>query len=242
MWKMSQKMQQNCTAGGFFTYETEAHRDRKTRHRIYRCLGMSEKNYTGAIPPQQEGVPIDTSSSKSFESLEQAKKFYEIARNRLLDVNNWHDYAGGISAHFQLIDREGRQAPSPAQKGYRFKINIPGPGSDTGHGYDWVEIEALEEVESEQVESLAIRVRPTDNPEGEKSDTAHFYSRESTSTFTVTREGTKVTVAIYDRNTKPNTDAESTLDKIRDAVVGAAGIISFSKIQWKLLAEGILKE
>ncbi len=203
---------------------------------------MDEKNYTGAIPPQQEGVPIDTSSEKEFDTVGEARTFFQTARTRLLDVNKWGEYAGGLSADFQLVDGSGNEVTGPVQKGYRFKIDIPGPGTQSGDGYDWVEVEALEEVTTDEVESLAIRVRPTEVSDSDQPDVAHFYSRDSTSTFTVTREGKKITVAIYDRNTKPNTEAESTLDKIRDAVVGAAGIISFSRIQWKSLAEGILND
>lgn len=203
---------------------------------------MNEKNYTGAVPEQSSGVPIDTESSRSLNSETEAKAFYQTVRSRLLDVNNWNARALGFSADFQLVDQKGTPQPGPAKEGYLFRIDIPAPGSNVGEGYDWVRIEAVEEISEPGVESTAIRVRPTDNPTSDENKPAHFYSRQSTSTFTATREGNKVTIAIYDRNTSPNTEAGSITDKIRDAVVGAAGIISFSRLQWKSLAEGLLKE
>jgi hypothetical protein len=71
-------------------------------------------------------------------------------------------------------------------------------------------------------------------------DIAHFFSQESTSSFIVTREGNKITAAIYDRNTKPNKDADLLVDEVRDRVIGVAGVLAFSRIQWKKLADSLL--
>jgi hypothetical protein len=78
------------------------------------------------------------------------------------------------------------------------------------------------------------------NPQKNGEDIAHFFFRESTSSFIVTREGNKIAATIYDRNTKPNKDADPIVDKVRDMVVGAAGVLGFSKIQWKKLTDGFL--
>jgi hypothetical protein len=105
-----------------------------------------------------------------------------------------------------------------------------------------VQIEELESTATGDVDSFDLRVRPANDPKKNKEDVAHFYSPESTSSFTVTGEKTKVTAAIYDRNTKPNKETETFIDKVRDVVVGAVGLLSFSKIQWKALADGLIKE
>jgi hypothetical protein len=128
------------------------------------------------------------------------------------------------------------------QKGDYFKIDIPGPGSDSGEGYDWVQIEEVETTTSLDGERFGFRVRPTDNPQNRKEDVAHFYSEESTSSFIVERQNNKITASVHDRNTKPNTDADTVIDKIRDTIVGAAGVASFSKIQWKKLTDGLVSD
>ncbi|MFN2439557.1 MAG: hypothetical protein ABR503_10190, partial [Chitinophagaceae bacterium] len=193
------------------------------------------------IPQQQTGKSIDTETSAELNNAEEAKAFFDIVKTRLQNVNNWHETAGNLSADFQLVDKAGKEVQRTPEKGDYFKIKIPGPGTDSGEGYDWVQIEEVESTSSTEVDSYGLRVRPAQNPQNTKEDIAHFYSNESTSSFTVTREKNKVTVAIYDRNTKANKDADSVGDKIRDAVVGTAGILSFSKIQWKALAEGLIK-
>lgn len=203
---------------------------------------MQEKNYTGVVPGQESGVAINASSEVNFGSQEEARAFFRVARERLLHVNGWHKLAGGISATFQLTDEHGNEVEGPAKEGYHLKIDVPGPGTVTGKGYDWVIIESVEDVSTPQVESIGMRVRPTGNPMNKGEDIAHFYSDESTSSFTVTREANKITAAIYDRNIQTNKETSTVTDKIRDAIVGATGITVFSKLQWKLLADGLVKQ
>jgi hypothetical protein len=104
-----------------------------------------------------------------------------------------------------------------------------------------VQIEEVEIVSSDDEESYAFRVRPTQNPANKNNDISHFYSEEATSTFIVSRTENVVTAAIFDRNTKPNKDSKLALDKIRDTIVGTAGVVSFSKIQWNKLVDGLLE-
>ncbi|KAA6437031.1 hypothetical protein FEM33_20125 [Dyadobacter flavalbus] len=203
---------------------------------------MEEKNYTNVIPGQQEGEVINAESSVETENIHTAKKLFERAKLKLMDVNNWQKQAGEALAAFQLTDAEGNDVAGPVKEGYHFKIDVPGPGSKAGEGFDWVTVEKMEEYNSGDIESIGIRVRPASNPTTDNDETAHFYSSDSTSTFTVTREGNKVTAAVYDRNTKANAESEGIIDKIRDVLVGTAGIATFSKIQWKNLTNGLLEQ
>lgn len=193
------------------------------------------------IPDQRTGKAIDAESTVEVAEEKDAKAFFDEVKGRLQNVNHWKEYAGNLSATFQLVDREGVEVQRKAQKGDYFKIDIPGPGSQSGDGYDWVQIEDVENTATPDSERFGFRVRPTDNPQSKKEDIAHFYSQESTSSFIVERNKNKITASVHDRNTKPNTDADNTTDKIRDAVVGAVGAFSFSKIQWKNLTDGLLK-
>lgn len=202
---------------------------------------MEEKNYTGIVPENYTGKQIDTQQVIELPDSAAAKNFFTVVKSRLLDVNNWIELTGEAFANFQLVDSTGKEVSRPVQQGDYFKINIPGPGSQTGDGFDWVQVEQVEEVATEDVESVGIRVRPTSNPLNNHTDIAHFYSEESTSNFIVTRENNKITASIYDRNTKPNKDAEALTDKIRDIAVGSTGVAALSKIQWQTLAEAFLK-
>jgi len=193
------------------------------------------------IPSQYSGIQTNTESSKEFDNEDDATAFYQVVKKRLLDVNQWHHLAGAATASFQLTDEKGYDVLRPAQKGDHFKIDIPGPGPVTGEGFDWVRIETIEERSEERDDFTAIKVRPATNPLNEKTDVAHFFSDEATSSFVVQRKGVKVIAGVYGRNEKPNTASETLVDKARNAAVATGAITAFSKIQWKSLVNGLIK-
>lgn len=202
---------------------------------------MKQKDFTGIVPDQYTGEEIETRSSIDLKNENEAKAFYEIAKGRLLSVNNWHFIAGIVSGHFQLTDAHGEKLNRNVEIGDYFRIDIPGPGSSEGDGYDWVYVEDLKEINEENVQSIGFRVRPSQNPLGDKNEIAHFYTDDATSNFIVTREGNTVTAIIIDRNLKPNDESESIADRVRHVAVGIGAIGLFSKIQWKSLADGLVK-
>ncbi|HEY9176726.1 MAG TPA: hypothetical protein VIN07_03505 [Flavipsychrobacter sp.] len=199
---------------------------------------MAERDYTGIIPPQEEGTEIKAEESRDFDNTDAAKAAYENAKQRLLRVNGWHDL--GLRAEFQLVNVRGEEVDGPASKGLYFRIDIPGPGTIAGDGYDWVCVVQIAEYNSPDIQSIALQVKPAPNPTEPEPETTHFYSDKSTSTFTVTREGNKLTAAVYDRNIEPNTESERIPDKLRNAVIGTAGMTIFSKLEWEDLAYGLV--
>ena len=203
---------------------------------------MKHIDHTNIIPPQHTGKDIEAEASVEFETDADAINFYHTAKKRLLCVNEWHQLAGLISAKFQLTDENGEEIDREAQQGYYIRVDIPGPGSKEGDGYDWGLIEELNEIEFEDIQSIGFRVRPAANPKKHSEHIAHFYDESATSNFIITREGNIVTASIIDRNIKPNDEAESVMDKIRHTVAGMAALASFSKIQWQNLAEGFVKK
>jgi len=203
---------------------------------------MKLRDYANIIQEHHTGKDTEAEASTELENDADAMNFYHTAKKRLLQVNQWHQLAGLISAKFQLTDANGEEINSEAVQGNYIRIDIPGPGSKEGDGYDWVLIEELREVAFENIQSIGFRVRPADNPKKDSEHTAHFYDKSSTSNFIVTRESHVVTASIIDRNLQPNDDTESVTDKIRHTVAGMAAISAFSKIQWQNLAEGLVKK
>jgi hypothetical protein len=201
---------------------------------------MEKKNYIRIVPPQLEGSEINTESTTELPDLTAANALFEVARRRLLHVNEWHDISGHALAHFRLTNELGQQITGEVKEGYYFQIDIPGPGTEAGEGFDWVVVEKIDHFTLPDAVGVALRVRPSTNPTAQNEGTAHFYSEESTSTFVVARENLRVIAAVYDRNTKANTDAESLIDNARNLVTGWVGKMIFSKIQWKSLTDGLL--
>jgi hypothetical protein len=195
------------------------------------------------IPTQRSGAESNTEETITLSGKEQAKQFYETAKQRLLDVNNWEVLCGAGSANFQLTDMAGNDVQRTVQPDDHFKIDIPGPGSLTGEGYDWVKIENVEEQPLKNDEAaVIIRVRPATNPKGGGNDVAHFFSDDATSNFVVKLSGNTVTAAVYGRNELPNTKAENPVDKARNTMVALSAVAGVSKLQWKSLVKGLIKQ
>ena len=194
------------------------------------------------IPPQEKGVESNTESVIELSSAEDAKQKFNTLRVRLLQVNQWHAIAGKLTAVFRLTDDSGKKVDREVMKGDHFRIDIPGPGTITGNGYDWVQVETIEEENNNDSETLAIRVRPATNPKNEKQDVAHFFGDDATSCFMVKRNGNKLVAAVYGRNEKPNTHTESVVDKVRNVAVATGAVSGASKLQWKSLVDGLLKD
>ena len=194
------------------------------------------------IPEQKEGGQTDTNYSKTTTNKTGAHELFMKSRERLLNINEWDKIAGALSAVFQLTDAAGNVIAEKPKVGYYIKIDIPGPGTKAGQGYDWVRIEAIEENLNADapVESILIRVRPAENPKNDQQDVAHFFNSKASSSFTIHREGNKVTAGVHGRNEVPNTQTESLLDKTRNSAVAVAAIIGLNALQWKSLVKGLL--
>lgn len=196
-----------------------------------------------SIPAHEEGAEVNVEDSLAFDSEASAASFFQALKQRLFNVNAWHRLAGALSADFKLTDKSGNEVDRKPRQGDYFKINIPAPGTQTGEGYDWVQVEEIVEKAEHANEFTSIRVRPTSSPVNADPDVAHFYTDEATSNFIVKREGRTVTAGVYGRNEKPNVKAADNLvDKVRNAVVGTGGVTGFSKLQWKALVNGLLEK
>ena len=201
---------------------------------------MENNEPAGKIPEQVKGSKTDTQTSKTLNTEEEARQLFGIAKQKLLNVSKWHTYAGAGTADFQLTDREGAAVTRLAQKGDHFRINIPGPGSKTGDGDDWVQIQEITDESTSDSESAAIRVGPATNPQNSKKDVAHFFKEDASSTFIVQRRGKEVSAEVHGRNEEPNTEAEDFIDKARNLIVAAGAIVGLSEVQWKSLVNGLL--
>jgi hypothetical protein len=193
------------------------------------------------IPNQETGSEMNAVEKASFNTPEEAARFYELAKQRLLNVNNWNAVSNLPSSTFMLCDASGQQVSRDVQIGDFLKIDIPGPGTSTGDGYDWVKVEFIEEQQIEGADVMSFRVRPTDNPVSEEVAIAHFFDDAATSTFQVKKIGLDVTAEVHGRNETPNTNTDHILDNVRNTMVGLGAKVGASYPQWKGLVAGIVK-
>ncbi|MGE4514814.1 MAG: hypothetical protein AB7E26_13530 [Chryseobacterium sp.] len=198
---------------------------------------MKPKNIQG-IPHQKSGGFHDTESIRQYNINEIDAKF-SILKERLLSINKWKKYCGKTSSEFRHFSKSGEPIDRIPQMGDLIRIGIPGPGSKEANGYDWVKITNIMHRKRDQYESYLILCRPTKVPGQHARHIAHFYSHSATSAFMIEKDGNMLKAGIYGRNEKPNFNA-TFIDKIRNLIIALGGIFGFSKIQWKVLTEGLL--
>ncbi len=208
-----------------------------------RIIQIDQMDEQPKIPEQKEGASTDISSHKKFESDKKAVEFFSIAKERLIDISNWHNLCGEASAKFLLTDSLGNAVSRSPIEGDHFRIDIPGPGSVAGDGYDWVKIEKITDQSNPNgnIESLSIRVRPAANPMDAMKGISHFFKDGASSTFLVERNNSIVKAEVHGRNETPNTETSGILDTIRNVVVALGAMVGFSKPQWQSLVDGIVK-
>jgi hypothetical protein len=196
------------------------------------------------LPPQAQGRSTVVSAQVGVSKEADARYIFERTTKRLLDVNEWTDHCGALTAGFQLTDDEGDPLMGRAAEGDYVRIDIPGPATSEGRGYDWVRIEKIEQPSIIEPGAISLmQVRPCANPQVKDATvTAHFLQEHATSTFIIEWGDKKVSATVYRRNEVPNTEHPGVADKVRNTVVGALGAIGLSKIQWKALVQGLLEK
>ena len=191
------------------------------------------------IPQNVSGKENDLHASVKHPNEAAAIKCFETARRRMLTPARWAELCGGLSARFELTDQHGTTLHRPANQNDLIRIDIPGPGPATGHGFDWVKVEAIEERPAiHGAELCAMRVRPSRAP-GSKG-VAHFFSGEATSTFVIRRSGVEVEASYHGRNEMANTATKKAGEKLRNAAVAAGAMAGISELQWQALIEAFV--
>lgn len=194
------------------------------------------------IPKQTTGAKTGAIAHKKCDTLSRAKALFKNASQKLLDINNWGNYAGENESKFTLTDSRGDKIISTASKGNFIKIKITAPHNKEGDGYDWVKIEHIytETDDTNNYEYIVLQVRPHKNPKG-SSNTAHFYTDSATSTFCIIRKYKTVFALELGRNEKPNTNV-TLLNSVRNYIIAMAARLGLAKLQWKKLMKGFLHE
>lgn len=194
------------------------------------------------LPAQETGRQTDFTHERIFDDLDSAHAAFKQAAERLLSVNNWHEYAGAGSAKFTLTNNLGDELFGFAAEGFYISIDLPGPGPDAGDGLEWVMIEKIAADGSGETaeEYLTMTVRPVPDPRKAGIEIAHFYTGESTSTFIVRRDGRAVSTGAHGRNETPNNQGVDLHDKVRNTVIGLMARVGLSGMQWQKLVNALI--
>lgn len=195
------------------------------------------------VPANVNGKQNDLGTTIVLNGDEQARDRYSKACTRMFSPALWHSLAGALSASFAACSSAGEPVDRKLMMNDLVRIDIPGPGTTAGHGYDWVKVDIIQDgtTEDGQEELCGMRLRPTTSP-GENSETAHFFQSSASSTFILRRSGSIVTASYHGRNEVPNTHMENTLDNVRNAIITSGALAGLSEAQWMALIKGFIAE
>ncbi|MDI3319331.1 hypothetical protein [Pinibacter soli] len=188
------------------------------------------------IPKQTKGSSKDIKEVAHCKTPDEAMRLFNQGRYKLLNVNNWNEWCDNDGADFCLMDETGKNLEGIADVGDFIRIDIPGPGSNEGKGYDWVKIVNIENKDG----LFTMTVKPASDPNVATTDTTHFFDKDASSTFEISLNDKDVLAAVHGRNEKPNTEVHNFFDKIRNFVVGKTAIAGFANLQWHKLVKGVL--
>src|SRR5690554_1207831 len=193
------------------------------------------------IPEHTDGKKLDCFSSIEFGSPAEARRFYAIAQQRLLGVQDWAAITAIPSATFKLFDHENNAIDRPVAVGDFIRIDIPGPGLPSSHGYDWVRVEDVSEESADDYQRTALTLRPAPDPTNENTDIAHFFTELSTSTLLVEQRSNSVSAHYAGRNEHINTENKALADNFRNFLIGLSAKLGASFPQWKALVAAFVQ-
>jgi hypothetical protein len=194
------------------------------------------------VPVNKIGKAVNLQKSVTEKTEEEARELFRKACDHLLNPELWHTLSGETTAHFKVIPRHENDTRNIQVNDY-FQIDIPGPGTSAGDGYDWVKVSDIQQNPDLYAdESFGMTVRAWHNPRKPELGTAHFFQETATSTFIISRSGKTVYASYYGRNEKPNENKTNLFDKVRNVLVGLGAMAGLSEVQWSALLEGLLNK
>ncbi|MCX2741011.1 hypothetical protein [Pontibacter anaerobius] len=197
---------------------------------------MSIKDIFNKIKKEAKVLQGEETKDKLFQNEntypteQEAIAAFELSKQKLFNVNNWTKLTG-VSSTFELYDNRGRRTTAlKPEVGYYLKIVLPASTMD-----NWVRI-----TEVREEENLAeFVVHPSEQPqelgEGE-AEVEHFFTKEASSTFRVTREGNTIHGYEIGRNEGINNQGEEAGDRaVLNTFVAEGGWAIFQEMQWNKL-------
>ncbi|TDQ80014.1 hypothetical protein [Sphingobacterium yanglingense] len=191
------------------------------------------------IPQQITGKSLDCFETIDTASTVDAQQLFDKIKTKILQVNNWHQITGKASAEFAVMDEHGLDLKRSVQKGDYIRIDIPGPGLPSANGYDWVQVEAIREEFKEGTRRFSLTLRPSPDPSGDNTDTAHFFKQISSSSILLEQKENHLALHYAGRNEVVNTSNSAILDNLRNFMVGLGAKMGASFPQWRALIEGL---
>jgi len=189
---------------------------------------------------QVKGKKMDIRENRNYSTQEEVVGAFHNARSRLGSINQWQDFAGTTSASFNLFDALGQQITRFPKIGDFVRIDIPGPGSLIGSGYDWVKVTQFDDRPEDCY--ILITLQPSVPPANirRQDEVAHFFKATASTNIEIKVQNLSLQVNYFGRNEETNNTSDLLMENIRNSLIGFGAKLGFSYPQWKKLVKGLL--
>ena len=198
---------------------------------------MGLKDFAKSITDEIKVLIGDKPKDKEYTNMKEfpddlsASNAFEESKRKLFDVNSWSAMEG-INSKFTLYDVSGKPTNGEPKPGYFIRIELPGPPVE-----NWVQVYELKD----EPDMAEFSVHPSKKP-AEKTDpdaeVKHFFAKEASSTFRVSRTGNIIRAFEIGRNEYINNQGdESGSRKILNTLIAEGGWAGFQEIQWDKLTK-----
>lgn len=105
-------------------------------------------------------------ATKSYHNKDKCLTIFDTACVRLLDPGHRAALAGNEKEIFVLFDQHGENPNRLLQVGEFLRVDLPGPGTSVGEGFDWMQVTKLDKQRNEDgtEEFLVITMHPSHPP------------------------------------------------------------------------------
>lgn len=157
------------------------------------------------------------------------------SKDKLFHVDAWSDLKG-LTSSFELYDATGNKSnASKPVRGDFIKIILPGMDME-----NWVQVTDI----TENPLMAEFTVHPSNAPQPKAADeqqVKHFFIRESSSTFRVSRKEHVLYASETGKNEKINNEGyEAGERKILNTLIAAGGWAGVQKLQWDKLTRWLI--
>lgn len=193
------------------------------------------------IPEQVVGKSLDYSRELILPNDTMAYNRYREIVKKLIDINAWQQIAVGLSAEFVIVNEKKEVQMRRVKKNDFIRIDIPGPGTPSAGGYDYVKVTSFDQYDHQNKRKTFLSLQPSPDPSTLGDDAAHFFKKYTSSNIVIKQEGNSVSLHYAGRNEVINTETGNVLDNVRNFLVGLGAKLGASYPQWKALIDGLAK-
>lgn len=169
-------------------------------------------------------------NENTYPTEQEAIAAFERSRQKLFNVNDWTKLSG-VNSTFELYDNRGRHTTAlKPEHGYYMKIILPASTIE-----NWVQVTDIREEENLAEFTVHPSEKPVELAEDE-AEVKHFFTKEASSTFRVTRQGNTIHGYEIGKNEAINNQGEDAGDRaVLNTFVAEGGWAIFQQLQWDKL-------